>query len=259
MKMELKFDENGQAIIRDGKPVYDRDGQEVELDAAELFNKIGLLNQESANRRHKENELTEKLKQFEQIGDVTEALKAIETVKNLSDKKLLDAGEVEKIKAEMAKTFETSKTDFEAKLQQKDKQLESFFKKEAFSKSTLLKQTIFADTPEFAEKLLGDYFKGELTDNGYKFYAEVNGTRLKSASNPFEDAGFDEALQVIINNHPRKDNLLRGGAAGSGGTGSHENNTLAGSKKFSEMTEQEKMNYIGKHGHKKYKELVARG
>ena len=257
--MKLKTDENGQAIIRDGKPVYDRDGQEVVLDAAELFSKIGQLNQESAGRRHKEQELSEKLKQYEAIGDVTEALKAIETVKNLSDKKLIDAGEVEKVKAEMAKTFETSKAEFETKLKAKEKQLESFFRREAFSKSAVIKQTIFSDTPEFAEKLLGDYFKGELTDDGYKFSAHVNGQKLMSASNPFNPASFDEALQVIINQHPRKDYILRAGSAGSGGIGSQGNGSTAGSKKVSDMTEDEKLSYISKHGSEQFRKLLAKG
>lgn len=47
-----------------------------------------------------------KLKVFEGIDDLKVVIKVLEMVKNFDDKKLIDVGEVEKVKVEMCKIFD---------------------------------------------------------------------------------------------------------------------------------------------------------
>ena len=88
--MQLKVDENGHAVLQDGKPVYVRDdGSETAFDADHAIKQIRKLSDERDTLRGKASA-------FEGL-DPEAARKAVETVKNLSDKKLIEAGEVQKV------------------------------------------------------------------------------------------------------------------------------------------------------------------
>lgn len=107
MTMKLKLDENNNVVVKDGMPVYvHADGKEIPFDANKATVKIAELNGEAKQHREAKEAVEAKLKAFEGIADPKAAIKALETVKNLDDKKLIDAGEVEKVKAEMRKTFD---------------------------------------------------------------------------------------------------------------------------------------------------------
>ncbi|MGX2950047.1 hypothetical protein ACWIUA_03935 [Ursidibacter sp. B-7004-1] len=108
--MKLKLDENGHVVVQNGCPVYVYDdGKEVAYDVPQAVSKITALNAEAKKHREEKESVEAKLKAFEGIDDPAKAKKALETVKNLDDKKLIDAGEVEKVKAEMAKGYEDGK------------------------------------------------------------------------------------------------------------------------------------------------------
>ena len=99
--VKLKLDEQGNAVLQDGKPVYVHDdGKEVPFDAPGAMAKIASLNAEAKTHREAKEAAEAKLKAFDGIEDAEAAKKALATVKNLDDKKLVDAGEVEKLKAE---------------------------------------------------------------------------------------------------------------------------------------------------------------
>ena len=100
----LKVDEAGNAVARDGKPVFiTGDGKEVDYDVNQARNKIKSLCEESKKHRETAEGVIAKLKAFEGIDNPKEALKALETCRSLDDKKLIDAGEVERLKAEFTK------------------------------------------------------------------------------------------------------------------------------------------------------------
>ena len=57
--MELKFNEDNQVVIQDGKPVYvDSNGNDIAFDAPAAMSKIKALNNESKDRRLKADEAT---------------------------------------------------------------------------------------------------------------------------------------------------------------------------------------------------------
>ncbi|WP_274571133.1 hypothetical protein [Neisseria leonii] len=115
--MKLKLDENGYAVLHDGKPVYvHEDGKEVPFDAAAAMEKIGSLNAEAKRHREAKDAAESRLKAFEGIEDAAAAKKALATVRNFDDKKLIDAGEAERVKAGSGQRKKTLKKNGCAKM-----------------------------------------------------------------------------------------------------------------------------------------------
>ena len=73
--MKLKTDEQGHAILQDGKPVYVHDdGKEVPYDVPQMLTKIRGLNAEAKQHREATEAAEAKLKAFDGIGDAAAAL-----------------------------------------------------------------------------------------------------------------------------------------------------------------------------------------
>ena len=91
--MKLKIDEQGHAVLQDGKPVYVKDdGAEVAFDVTGTVATIGRLNAEAKQHRERAEAAEGKLKGFEGIDDPAKALEAMKITANLDQKKLVDAG-----------------------------------------------------------------------------------------------------------------------------------------------------------------------
>ncbi|MGE8451554.1 MAG: DUF6651 domain-containing protein, partial [Pseudomonadales bacterium] len=98
--MKLKLDDQGQVVLQDGKPVYIHDdGKEVAFDAPAAVSKITALNAEARSHREAKEAVEAKLRGFDGIEDGEAARKALETIKNIDEGKLIAAGKVEEIKA----------------------------------------------------------------------------------------------------------------------------------------------------------------
>src|SRR6202035_1247976 len=97
--MQLKtveIDGNTYAEIKDGKPlIVDDDGKTLPFDIAHTRSTISRLNAEAKSWREKTEANDAKLKLFEGIEDPEIAKKAMETIKNLDEGKLVAAGKVE--------------------------------------------------------------------------------------------------------------------------------------------------------------------
>jgi hypothetical protein len=95
------------AEVADGKPLFVADdGKDVAFDAPGTVATISRLNGEAKSHREGKEAAEKALKAFEGIEDPSKAIEALNTVSNLDAKKLIDAGEVEKVKAEMAKVYD---------------------------------------------------------------------------------------------------------------------------------------------------------
>ena len=170
--MKLKVDDKGNAVLQDGKPVYiTDDGKEIVLDPPAMHSKITALNKEAQTHREAKEEAEKKLKAFDGIADPAAALKAIETVKNLDDKKLVDAGEVEKIKKAAQETLEAKIVEINkshaTEIQKKDEdygKLQSTYNGEkiagAFSGSNYVKDKL-AIPSDLVQARFGERFKIE--------------------------------------------------------------------------------------------------
>jgi hypothetical protein len=222
--VKLKLDDAGHVVLQDGKPVYvTDDGKDVAYDAPAMHSKITALNAEAQKRREEGEALKEKLKAFEGIEDAEAARKALETIKNFDDKKLIDAGEVDKIKAaakaaaeEQAAAAAKAHAAELGKLKSQYDALQSMYHGEkigsafAGSKFVTEKMRIPGD---MVQAKFGGAFKVE---DGKLIAYDQSGNKIYSRVKPGEVADFDEALESLVDSYPHKDDILKGiGSTGS--------------------------------------------
>lgn len=110
--MKLKTAEvNGKQyaeIDASGLPVYVHDdGQEVGFDAVQAVGKISALNGEAKSHREAKEAAEANLAKFAKIGDPAKALEALDMMTKIDQKKLIDAGAVDQVKADITKSFQS--------------------------------------------------------------------------------------------------------------------------------------------------------
>lgn len=216
--MKLKTDDQGHVVVQDGKPVYVKDdGSELAFDVVGTTQTITRLNAEAKSHRERAETAEKSLKGFEGIADPAEALKALQLVANLDAKKLVDAGEIEKVKAEIGKAFQTQLDEAKGHSSKLEQQLYAEMIGGSFARSKFAMDKL-AIPPDLVQAYFGKAFAIE---EGKVVAKDANGNKLFSAANPGELAGFDEALEMLVNQYPGKDHILKGsGASGSGAQGS---------------------------------------
>jgi len=200
--MKLKLDAEGHVVAKDGQPIYVHDdGKEIAFDAPAALQKISQLGNESKGRREALDTAEAKLKTFEGIEDPVAALKALETIKNLDAKKLIDAGEVEKVKAEAKTAFDEQLRAIEEKYkpvikERNELKAEIVAEKvgNTFSRSKYIAESL-AVPVDMVQATFGRNFK--LEDGNVIGYGR-DGKPLFSRLRPGEVADFDEALEPMV-------------------------------------------------------------
>lgn len=212
--MKLKLDDKGQVVVQDGKPVYIHDdGKEVAFDAPGTVATITRLNGEAKSHRERAEAAETKLKGFDGIADPSAAIKALETVANLDAKKLVDAGEVEKVRAEINKGWEAKLTEATTKSRKLEEQLRGEKIGGAFARSKVIADKL-AIPADMVEARFGQNFRME---DGRVVAYDTTGNKLFSRARPGELADFDEALDMLIEQYPYKDHILKSSGASGGG------------------------------------------
>ncbi|MCK3657228.1 hypothetical protein A4G18_00460 [Pasteurellaceae bacterium Pebbles2] len=223
--MKLKLDENGHVVVADGKPVYVYDdGKEVPFDAEQATRKIAELNNESKTHRLAKEKAEVELEKFEGIDDVEAAKKALETVKNLDDKKLIEAGEVDRVKAEVVKSYEAKLAEKDKQLTQAKQELHNEVVGGAFARSAFIAEKMSIPV-DLVQSFFGKHFNVE---DGKITAKDANGSAIFSRQKAGELADFDEALEFIISSYPQKDHILK--PSGNQGGGSSNGINSNGSK-----------------------------
>jgi hypothetical protein len=215
--MKLKLNDDGFAVVQDGKPVYvNDDGKEIAFDVAGTVATISRLNGEAKTHRERAEAAEKIAKAFEGITDADAARKALATVANLDAKKLVDAGEVDKIRAEAIKAVEDKYAPI---VQERDALHKSLVDEKvggSFARSKMIADKL-AIPADLVQARFGEAFKVE--GNDVVAY-DKSGNKLFSRSNPGEVAKFDEALEILIDQYPYRDSILKStGASGGGATG----------------------------------------
>jgi hypothetical protein len=208
------------AEVRDGKPVYEaEDGKEVAFDAAHTGATIKRLNAENKLHREAKEAAEAKLQAFADL-DPESARKALETVGNLDAKKLIDAGEVEKVKREAKEAYDRQ---FEAVhkpiLVERDDlrtQLHGERLGTAFGRSKYIAEKL-AVPVDFVQARFGGHFA--VGDDGKIHAKGPDGNPIYSRANPGEEADFDEAMEHLVEAYPYRDSILKGTGASGGGAG----------------------------------------
>jgi hypothetical protein len=233
--MKLKLDENGNVVVQDGKPVYVHDdGKEIPFDAPAAMSKISALNGEAKTHRERAEAAEKIAKAFEGIEDPEAARKAIQTVANLDAKKLVDAGEIDKVKAEISKAFQAQLEQASGTVKTLEQQLYAEKIGGSFARSKIIAEKL-AIPADMVQARFGEAFKIE---DGKVVAYDAHGNKLFSRTRPGELADFDEALESLIEQYPHKDHILKssgasgGGAAGGGqgGGGNKSKGNFGGSK-----------------------------
>jgi hypothetical protein len=225
--MKLKLDEQGHVVLQEGKPVYIKDdGREIAFDGKQAFDKIGQLTGENAATRQRAEEAEAKFKPFDGL-DADIAKKALDTIRNIDDKKLVDAGKVEEVRAAAVKAYEekltaasaqhtTSLAELNGKLEKATNELYSEKIGGGFTRSKLIAER-FAIPVDLVQARFGSAFKVE---NGQIVAYDTAGNKIYSPSRAGELANFDEALETLVDQYPYKDQILKGsGASGGGASG----------------------------------------
>ncbi len=204
--------------MKDGHPVWVHpDGKEIPFDAEHSLSKVASLSRESASRKDDLRKAQEQLKVLDGIENpsefLEEAKKALETVKNLKDKDLVEAGEVEKVKAEVAKAMQEKIDAVEKALGESSAALSTEMIGGRFARSKFIGEKL-AIPADLMEARFGANFKIE---EGKVVAYDQSGNKVFSREKPGDPAGFDEALSILVDAYPQKDSILKGSDASGGG------------------------------------------
>ena len=212
--MKLKLDENGNAVLQDGKPVYvHEDGKEVAFDAPGTVATITRLNSEAKGHRERAETAEKAVKAFEGIDDPAAAKKALATVANLDAKTLVDAGEIEKVKAEISKAFQLQLDEVTGKAQTFEQQLYAEKIGGSFSRSKFIADKL-AVPADMVQATFGQNLKVE---DGKVVAYDAQGQKIFSRARPGELADFDEAIETLVSQYPHRDHILKSSGANGGG------------------------------------------
>lgn len=202
------------AEIADGKAIYvDDKGEETGYDGEELAARLTQVNGESATRRHELKEAKDKLQTFDGIQDPAAAIKALDTVKNIDDKKLIDAGKAEEVKAAAVAVVEERhdqviKEKYEPLEAERDdyrKRLHKEMIGGRFARSKFIDEKMAVPV----QMVQATFSKHFTIEDGEVVARDSAGTQVYSKSRPGEVADFDEALQIIVQNSPYRDQILK--------------------------------------------------
>ena len=251
--MSWKTDENGAIVVTDGNPVWiyesgSETGKEAPVEFGKTLATIQNITKESISRKEKINELKVITGKLEAAGIedldkfIADAREALETVQNLTDQQAAQAGEMEKMKQSIADSYlrqidalkesaRKADAEWQAKLAAKQQSIADLIIRGAFETSDFLRdKTVML--PDMAYAYFGQQFKVEERDGRLVGYAvDRNGDRIMSLKNPGQYADPQEAIEIIVGDHPQKDRLLRMESSGSGlkaplGTGSDTASSL---------------------------------
>lgn len=226
-----KKDDQGNLVLKDGNPVNILpNGQEqvVGLDA------ISRLNSEAKEHRTAKEAAEAKLKMFEGL-DPELARKAIDTVGKLDAKKLIDAGEVDKVRKEISDQYLAQIAEKESLAAQLQGQLHDMKIGKVFESSKFLNENL-AVPKDFVEAAYRSNFKIE--DGKIVPYGK-DGNKIYSKTRIGEVADAEEALQILIESHPSKDAILKAdvgsGSGNKGGGGQQGGSNIIKRSEFDKL------------------------
>jgi len=246
----VELSEDGHPLVFDDQ---DEDEKVFPLDAIHLYSKVPTLQAEAKKYRESKEQLQtklgalgdidpiefgDKIKLLEEYGDITpkEAKEAKELLKNLEDVDSKNAIQIDKVKAGVADSYESKIRDIDAKfnqkisalennIQRKDGAIRNLIIKGAFDRNEFIKDRTVL-TPDIAYDSFGKFFVVEDGEQGVSVYAvDRSGEKIFSKAKPGEYASPDEAIELIINDYPQKDNIMRttsGGSSSSGNVGGNQ-------------------------------------
>lgn len=257
-RFQYKLVEGGKGIAMNDKgfPVIvdtQKDNEEIPLDAIHLYGKVPDLTNQLKQAKENHTALQTKYKGFDGIEDpakfLDEANKAIETLKNIDEKKLVDAGKVEELKRQAQEALQAQmeiiKKDLQGKIDERDGKINDLTGRinnmmigDKFNNSKFAKEKIVQPIT-LVRKYFGDRFKVETEESSGEMRVVAqypDGNKVYSKVRIGELADFEEALQLLVEIDPEKDSFLAG--AGGAGTGADKNRGPGNKSEIEQMKEQ---------------------
>lgn len=241
-----KTDADGKLELKDGNPVYvDSSGKEMIVE----MGTISRLNGEAKTHREAKEAAEAKLKAFEGL-DASAAREAMEKLKNIDQKKLIDAGEVEKVRTQIQGEFTKQLEEKDTALKGLQGQIDNMHINAVFANSEFVRESIAVPLDMF-EASFRNNFKVE--DGKVVAYGK-DGNKLLSKTRAGEYATPDEALHLLVEQHPQKDVILKadlGKGTGSNGNGGNRGNGLVAKmtrSTFDSLTPAQKADAAAKAG-----------
>lgn len=232
--MSWKLDENNNIVLKDGDPVYvDANGVEKTVGV----DTIARLNNEAKEHRIAKEDALAKLKAYEGI-DAQKAREALETVAKLDANKLIDTGEVDKLKAQITQQFQTQLTEKDTAFTELKSKYENMIVDNAFANSDFIRNNVAVPTDMFEAKFRNNFKveNGDVVAYGY------DGSRLMSKTRAGEYATVEEAMQILAESHPQKDIILK--ANPGNGSGSGTGGGSAGGGRYMKRSDFEKLSPV---------------
>ena len=232
-----KTDADGNLEIRDGNPVYvDSQGQEKTMGA----DAITQLNSQAASFRHRAQEAETSLAEFKDL-DPAKARDAIAKLAQIDQKTLVDAGKIDEVRAEITKQYETQMGETQTALSTALGKIDQMTLDNAFNSSDFVAKNIAIPADIFRDSF-AKYFE---VKDGKLSAKDASGNPIYSNEKFGDPASFDEAVKIIVDQHPQKDQLLlaesRGGSGNDGrGSGNGGNASVLKRADFEAMKPHEK-------------------
>lgn len=243
-KAGWKMTEDGKSIeMKNGNPVWlEADGTEKVLQQ----DTITRLNTEAAGHRQKAEQLQATVDKFKDI-DPDKARAAIETVAKINQKQLIDAGEVDKVRAQIS-------GEYENKIAEKDKaytDLEGRYNgmrvDNIFATSEFVRDQIAIPQDMFQAYFRNNFKPGP---NGTIEAFDKAGNRVMSKQKIGEFADPTEALEILVNQHPQKDVIVKpsnhSGSGNNGGGGNRAGQRIIKRNEFDQLTPAQQAETAGK-------------
>lgn len=247
---KLKLTDDGKPVFGEGGlPVYiGTDGKEISFDAERAYNKITELNTEARTWREKA-EGAQKV--VSELGDLSpaEAKKAMQALEALKgDQKKFDET-MNRVKKELNDAWEAKHKALESERDGFKARFESNVMTAAFRSSKVLTKERVVPPVSLLEAQFRNSFKIE----GDKLIGQMNGQPIYSRANPGNVAEFDEALEILIDSHPDRNDIWRASQKpgvgkqtdGKGGTGGDK---VATRDQYEKWNPQEKANFFAGGG-----------
>ncbi len=243
--MPWKKNDSDQVVVENGNPIFVHPGgREEQFNGDSTLIRIGELKNEAKGYRQKHSELKKQVQPLldadvDDIGDyLTKASEAINLVESYKSKGTPGAEEIEKIKQNVATSFEVRISDKEklhkqeidsrdATIKERDDSIKSQIVRGIFNASDFIRDKTYM-LPEHAYDSFGHRFIIEEKDSLKKAYGlDANGEKIFSLTG----SGYaepEEAVEIMVKAHAKRDQLLRSGPGGSGAKGGSKEVSFTG-------------------------------
>ncbi len=210
--MPWKMDDKGALVLSDGHPIWiGDDNKEMTVKG----DTIQRLNGEAKSHREAKEAAEAKLQAFAGL-DATDVRNKLEKYKDVDLNKLVAAGKLDEVRAEVTKQAGEKIKAAETERDSMRSKLDNMLLMSAFKDSRFMTDRVVIP----AEMMLGTFGKYFKVENDTIVPYGKDGSKLPSSKNLGEVASFDEALEIHVEAYPHKQSILRApNATGSGNDG----------------------------------------